>query len=158
MPRTSPHIWNIVKIALDSNVLVYASNEGSPLQTRAAAAIEELVESSNSVFVFWPVMLGFLRVATFHGLFQRPLTLDEALGSLEYLLEQPNVHAVHAPAEGADFMALLRSTVVRNEARGKLVHDAHLVALMKQHVVSTIWTNDRDFRRFDGIRVVNPLA
>ncbi len=100
-------------------------------------------------------MLGFLRVATFHGLFQRPLSLDEALGSLEYLLEQPNVHA---PAEGVEFMDLLRSTVVQNEARGKLVHDAHIVALMKQHEVSTIWTNDRDFRRFDGIRVVNPLA
>ncbi len=52
MPRMSPHIWSLVKIALDSNVLVYASNEGSPMQTRAAAAIEELVESFNSVFVF----------------------------------------------------------------------------------------------------------
>lgn len=94
-------------------------------------------------------------MATFPGLFQRPLSLDEALGSLEYLLDQSNVHAL---AEGVEFMELLRLTVVENGARGKLVHDAHIVALMKQHEVSTIWTADRDFRRFDGIRVVNPLA
>ncbi|MCC6382157.1 MAG: VapC toxin family PIN domain ribonuclease, partial [Dehalococcoidia bacterium] len=43
-------------------------------------------------------------------------------------------------------------------ARGTLIHAAHIVALMRQYEVATIWTSDRDFRRFDGIRVVNPLV
>ena len=42
--------------------------------------------------------------------------------------------------------------------RGNLVPDAHLVALMRQHGVRTIWTHDRDFRKFNGIRVVDPFA
>ena len=37
--------------------------------------------------------------------------------------------------------------------RGNLVSDAHLVALMKQHGVTVIWTDDRDFRRFEGMTV-----
>ena len=34
--------------------------------------------------------------------------------------------------------------------------DAHLVALMRQHGVSTIYTRDRGFRRFDGLTVLDP--
>jgi hypothetical protein len=29
---------------------------------------------------------------------------------------------------------------------------------MRQHGVGTIYTRDRDFRRFDGIRVEDPFA
>jgi predicted nucleic acid-binding protein len=43
-------------------------------------------------------------------------------------------------------------------ARGKLIHDAHIVALMRQHEVDTIRTNDKDFTRFPGIRVIDPFA
>ncbi|HEV2088906.1 MAG TPA: PIN domain-containing protein, partial [Cryptosporangiaceae bacterium] len=42
--------------------------------------------------------------------------------------------------------------------RGSLVPDAHLVALMRQHGVATIWTHDRDFRKFDGVTVRDPFT
>jgi uncharacterized protein len=42
--------------------------------------------------------------------------------------------------------------------RGNLVPDAHLVALMHQHGVSTMWSRDRDLRKFDGITVRDPFA
>ena len=35
--------------------------------------------------------------------------------------------------------------------RGNLVTDSHIAALMRQHGVPTIFTADRDFRRFPGI-------
>jgi len=41
--------------------------------------------------------------------------------------------------------------------RGNLVPDAHLVALMIQQGVTTIWSRDRDLRKFDGISVVDPF-
>lgn len=43
-------------------------------------------------------------------------------------------------------------------ARGNLVPDAHLVALMHQYGVRTIISHDRDFKKFDGIRVEDPFA
>jgi hypothetical protein len=44
------------------------------------------------------------------------------------------------------------------DARGNLVSDAHLVALMVQNGVGTIWTHDRDYRRFSGIEARDPFA
>jgi hypothetical protein len=38
------------------------------------------------------------------------------------------------------------------------VADAHLVALMLESDVRTIWTRDRDYRRFAGIEVRDPFA
>jgi predicted nucleic acid-binding protein len=40
---------------------------------------------------------------------------------------------------------------------GNLVHDAHIVALCIEHGVSEILTGDRDFRRFGGLKVVDPF-
>lgn len=44
------------------------------------------------------------------------------------------------------------------ECGGGDVTDAHIATLMRQHGVGTIYTRDRDFRRFDGIRVEDPFA
>ena len=49
-------------------------------------------------------------------------------------------------------------TLAEVAAAGNLVPAAHLVALMRAHGVSNIWTSDRDFRKFDGIRVKSPFA
>jgi hypothetical protein len=43
-------------------------------------------------------------------------------------------------------------------ARGNLVPDAHLAALLLQHDVRVIYTNDRDFRKFDFLDTRNPFA
>jgi predicted nucleic acid-binding protein len=43
-------------------------------------------------------------------------------------------------------------------ARGNLVPDAHLATLLSQHGVVTIYTHDRDFRKFDFLDVRDPLA
>ncbi len=42
--------------------------------------------------------------------------------------------------------------------RGNLVSDAHLVALMRQNGITTLWSHDRDFRKFEGLRVQDPFA
>ncbi len=41
---------------------------------------------------------------------------------------------------------------------GNLGSDAHLVTLMRENGVRTIWTRDRDFGRFSGIEVRDPFA
>ena len=42
--------------------------------------------------------------------------------------------------------------------RGNLVPDAHLVALVREHGVSTSGSHDRDFRKFRGITVKDPFS
>ena len=43
-------------------------------------------------------------------------------------------------------------------AAGNLVHDAHIAALPREHGVAELWTADRDFTRFPGLRIRNPFA
>jgi predicted nucleic acid-binding protein len=43
-------------------------------------------------------------------------------------------------------------------ASGNLIHDAHIAALCLEHGVSELLTGDRDFGRFEGLRVVNPFG
>lgn len=53
---------------------------------------------------------------------------------------------------------MFQRTAGEQVVRGNLVPDAHLAALMRQHGVATIWSADRDFRRFDGITARDPFA
>lgn len=38
------------------------------------------------------------------------------------------------------------------------IHDARVAALCRQHGVDELWTADRDFGRFLGLKVRNPLV
>ncbi len=50
-----------------------------------------------------------------------------------------------------------RAVAADAKPMGNLVSDAHLVALMQENEVRTIWTHDRDFRRFAGIEARDPF-
>ena len=96
-----------------------------------------------------------MRLATHPSVFRRPLSLDLAIANLEDLLARPQVRT---PGEDDGFWPLLREVLAEGGARGNLVTDAHLVTLMRRYGVRTILTRDRDFRRFDGIRALDPFA
>lgn len=140
--------------AIDTNILLYASNTGSESFEKAYALVERLARGPQLLYVFWPVAMGFLRLSTNPAISERPLSPAEALSSLSDLIERDHVRT---PGEGAGFLSVFRETVSAG-TRGKDVTDAHIAALMRQHGVGTIYTRDRDFRRFDGIRVEDPFV
>ena len=59
--------------------------------------------------------------------------------------------------EGPAHASHLRHMVDGGRTTGNLVHDAHIAALALEHGVREIWTLDRDFARFPGLRIRNPL-
>lgn len=140
---------------LDANVLLYASDSSSPFAPQARALLETIATERALVYVFWPVAMAYLRIATHPGVFDEPLAPAEAMRNVERLLALPNVRA---PGEAEGFWSAYRSVVESQPIRGNLVPDAHLVALMRQYDVDVVWTRDYDFRRFAGIRVQDPFA
>jgi toxin-antitoxin system PIN domain toxin len=138
-----------VSVTVDTNVLVYASNESDPAHPAARDLLERLAAGPSLVYLFWPALLGYLRIVTHPAILSKPLAPRLAMGNVEQLLALPHVRA---PGEGAGFWQQYRA-VVGDHARGNDVPDAHLAALMRQHEVRVIYTRDRDFRRFDGIEV-----
>lgn len=143
-----------MSVTLDANVLVYASNENDAAHLGARTLIERLAAGPDLVYLFWPVLMGYLRIVTHPAILPRPLDPSSAMGNVSALLTRSHVRA---PGEAAGFWDLY-ATAADASTRGNAVPDAHIVALMRQHGVTIIYTRDRDFRRFHGIEVRDPVA
>lgn len=139
---------------VDANVLIYASNEADPVHARARALIEQLADGPDLIYLFWPALMGYLRIVTHPAILPRPLRPSDAMANVAALL---SLGHVRAPGEAEAFWDIF-GTIAGDEIHGNIVPDAHLAALMRQHGVSTIYTRDRDYRRFDGIDLRDPFA
>lgn len=140
---------------VDANVLVYASDTGSPRHARARQLLEDLATGTELTTLFWPVLLGYVRIATNPRVLRQPLSSQAAMSNIENLVQRPHVRVV---GEGDGFWPVFRETADPVQPTGNLVPDAHLAALMRQYGVRDIWTNDRDFRKFDNIVTHDPFA
>lgn len=139
---------------VDANVLVYASDTTADIHEQAESLVRRLAAGPEILYLFWPVLLGYLRIVTHPALLANPLSPAIALRNVEALLDRPHVRA---PGEADGFWPIFRATA-GDRPRGNDVPDAHVASLMRQHGVRLIYTRDRDFRRFDGIDVRDPFA
>ncbi len=140
---------------LDVNVLLYSSNESSPFHAKAIDLIGGLAEGPEILYLFWPVLMGYLRMVTHSAIFPKPLSAEAATKNVEQLLALPHARA---PGEGEDFWAMYKTASSGMVVAANLVPDAHIVALMRENGVGTLWSHDRDFRKFEGIRVRDPFV
>ena len=143
-----------MSFSIDSNVLLYASDRGSAMSMRAAEFLEQCASAEDLFYLTWPTIMGYLRIATHAGIFAAPLSPDEAMANIQALLALPHVRTL---GEDDGFWDAYRSVARAFPLRGNAVPDAHLAALLRQHGVSTLYTSDADFKRFDFLRVINPF-
>jgi len=143
-----------VSVTVDANVLVYASNAADPAFRPARTLLERLAAGPDLVYLFWPTIIGYLRIVTHPGILPRPLAFAEASANISVLLRRPHIRTA---GESPGFWELYLATA-GGQIRGNDVSDAHLATLMRQHGVETIYTRDRDFRRYEGIAVRDPVA
>ena len=141
--------------AVDANILLYASDASSAFHERALAFLQRCAEGPELLYLPWPAVMAYLRIATHPAIFEAPLSAPEAMDNVEGLLRRPHVRTL---AEDDRFWEVYREITQAMVVRGNLVPDAHLVALLLQSGVTTIWTHDRDFRKFRGLRVRDPFA
>jgi toxin-antitoxin system PIN domain toxin len=142
-------------VTLDANVLLYASDAASPRHERARALVASIAAGPELTYLFWPTIIAYLRIATHPAIFEKPLPANQAIANIDSLLSRPHVRA---PGEQPEFWRRYRAVAADAAPTGNLVSDAHLVALMHENEVRTIWTSDRDFRRFTGIEARDPFA
>lgn len=141
-------------IALDTNILVYARRTESAHYVPAQALLKRLAEGDEAWGIAWPCVYEFLRVVTHPRIFNPPTHLETALEDLESLLASPSLVML---GEGPSHFSQLRRVLLGGNAAGNLVHDAHIAALACEHGVRELWTTDRDFSRFPGLRIRNPF-
>jgi hypothetical protein len=143
-----------MSFAVDVNVLLYASDTASPHATRAAAFLAERTSGREVFCLAWPTVWAYLRVVTHPGILSNPLPPERAMDNVEALTRLPHVRLL---AEEEGFWEVYREVAREVPVRGNLVPDAHLAALLRQHGIRTLYTNDSDFRKFSFLDVRNPF-
>lgn len=142
-------------IAVDSNLLVYAHREDSPWHSAAYACLVKLAEGRAAWAISWPCLHEFLAIVTHPRIYDPPTPLDKAIDQVEAWLESPSLTLL---AESEEHWTELRTLVLAGHASGPRVHDARVAALCLQHGTKELWTVDRDFSRFPGLKFRNPLV
>jgi toxin-antitoxin system PIN domain toxin len=142
-------------IAVDTNILVYAHREDSPFHKSARQRVAELAEGAAPWAIPWPCVHEFLAIVTHARIYAPPTPLRHTLDQVEAWVESPTLVLL---AESHQYWSALRALLARGRVAGAQVHDAGIVAICRQHGVRELWSADRDFGRFTGLTVVNPLV
>jgi predicted nucleic acid-binding protein len=100
-------------------------------------------------------MHEFLSIVTHPRIYSPPTPLATAIDQIEAWIESPSVVIL---AETPGYWPQLRAMLEASRSVGPLVHDARVAAICRLHGVRELWTADRDFGRFAGLRVRNPLV
>jgi predicted nucleic acid-binding protein len=144
-----------MSVQLDTNVLIRLSQFNDPAHGTAQAAIAKLQAAGRSLGIVPQNLFEFWAVAT------RPVA-NNGLG-----LTVPECHAeivrhkalfLLRPDDPA-IVGVWEALVVAHDCKGKVAHDARLVAAMQTHGLTEILTfNTADFARFSGIVAIDPAT
>jgi hypothetical protein len=139
---------------LDANILLYAYNADAPQQPAAARWLSELFESEETIALPWPTLWAFVRVCTNSRIWANPRPAKEAFALVRQWLEHPGVVI---PQPGPRHAEILEALAAKHGASGPLLTDAVLAALAIENG-ARLASTDQDFRRFPGLRWIDPLA
>jgi toxin-antitoxin system PIN domain toxin len=142
-------------IAVDTNLLVYAHRKDSPWHAEAYQVLADLAEGTPPWAIPWQCVHEFLAVVTHPRIYSPPTPLAAALDQIAAWSESPSLVLL---AEGPGYWHQLRDLLDLSRVAGPQIHDARIVALCQHHRVRELWTADRDFGRFSGLRIRNPLV
>ncbi|MDZ7759515.1 MAG: type II toxin-antitoxin system VapC family toxin [Desulfovermiculus sp.] len=141
-------------ILVDVNLLLYAVNKDLPGHNRARMWFEQTLSGTERVGLPWVVLLAFLRITTNKRVFENPLPIESAVAYIDEWLQQPVVNII-GPGQG--HWNILRNLLFVHGTGGNLTTDVHIAALAIEYGAQ-IYSADNDFKRFSGIRHVNPIV
>ena len=141
-------------IAVDTNILVYAHRSDSAWHLPARQAVAALASDLARWAIPWPCIHEFLAVVTHPRIYAPPTPLTEACDQVDAWIESPGLSLL---GETPDHWPHLKALLTAGRAVGPQVHDARIVAICRAHGVREVWSADRDFSRFSGLKMTNPL-
>ncbi|HTB66480.1 MAG TPA: TA system VapC family ribonuclease toxin [Steroidobacteraceae bacterium] len=137
---------------LDANILLYSYDSDSAQHAACRLWLEAALNAEETVALPWQTLLAFVRIATNSRAVRQPLSGADACGIVESWLRRPNVVVLEA---GERFWEIFQAQMVDAQVSGPLVTDTALAALALEHG-ATLCSTDRDFRRFRGLKLLDP--
>lgn len=139
---------------VDSNCLLRLAETRSPQRQIVLSALGKLYSSGETLCVTPQILAEFWNVCTRPASARGGLNLDIASTERKLRLIEKHFTILHDSL--ATFVTWRRLISVL-EVKGVQVHDARIAASMLSHNVTHVLTfNVTDFRRFSGIKVVDP--
>ena len=142
-------------IAVDTNLLVYAHRADHEWNEAAHTCLNMLASGRAAWAIPWPCVHEFIAVVTRPKIFDPPSTLKQAIGQINIWAEAPSLSFI---GEASQHWATLSRLATHAKVQGGAIHDARIAAICLDHDIHELWTADRDFSRFAGLRLRNPLV
>jgi uncharacterized protein len=142
-------------IAVDTNVLVYAHRAESAFHTAAYACLKQLAEGGQPWGLPVSCLHEFLAVVTNPKICSPASSYEQALAQVDAWLASPTAQVLHS---GLQHWQVLSGLTRKAKLQGGQFHDARIAAICMENGVSLLWSADRDFGRFKGLKTVNPLV
>lgn len=140
-------------IVPDLNLLLYAVDAGFPQHKAAHRWWQQRLNADEPIGLCDVVTFGFLRLTTRRGVFAQPLPVDVAVGLIEQWSTLPQVRSLAlCERSRAQAWRWMRELGVA----GNLTTELQIAALVHRER-ATLCSNDTDFLRIPGLKVVNPL-
>jgi toxin-antitoxin system PIN domain toxin len=136
----------------DLNVLISAHRADSPLHATCRDWLRSVYAGEEPFGLCAPVLIGLVRILTHPRVFSPPDTSEQAFAFVRSLLGHPNALLLNP---GRDHVRLFEASCRAADARGDLVTDAYLAALVIETGAQLV-SADRDFARFPGLRWRRP--
>ena len=141
---------------VDTNVLVYAANEGAPEHEQCRALLESWRVQSGAWYLTWGICYEFLRVVTHARVFRQPWSAADGLRFLAALQESPGLSMLSPTHRHGGVLAEVIGDVPL--LAGNVMHDTETAVLMREHGIRRICTRDTDFHRFPFLEPIDPLG
>ena len=140
-------------VFVDTNVLVYVTRPSATQHAAALAALTRLEDEGSALWISPQVLREYLAAVT------RPQATAPGLAMATAIADVRNFRAAFDVAEERpSVLDRLLDLLAAHRVSGRQVHDANVVATMREHGIRRLLTfNAADFRRFARIIRIEPL-
>lgn len=142
-------------IAIDTNLLVYAHRAATPQHQAARRALEQAVDDARGWGFTLASLTEFWSVVTHPSAAGRPSTATEASSYLDALVQEGSAQ-IWQP--GVAFAGRLQALATELDVQGNRIFDLQIALTAFDHGAIELWSHDRNFITFPGIRLHDPLA
>ena len=144
--------------AIDTNILIYAYNVGSPFHNQAQKFLMQKMKEVNEfdelpICICQQSCIEFVNGITWQRL-ENPLSVSQAINIIEYLNDcgLTIIHPKHSQVTTFSELVLLHNS-------RKKIFDTSIASTLKDNKIKGLYTvNVKDFQDYDFLTVINPLA
>ena len=139
--------------AVDTNIWARSLHRNHPMQQPAKDAIKFILSSGETIYLLpqnlYELWVVLTRRIEENGFGLSSVDVRKQLEDLEELFT--------LKADSDATYTEWKNLVEQNSVKGKVGHDARIVAAMNVHGITNLLTlNPKDFKRFQGVTVVTP--